>query len=97
MLEVITRCSAAEHPAGCRDLNPLYNSTVEASLLFGSGARAGVDRREQKKLAATHKAALMRKMREAQVGLPALLRCHHEQPCHGIPCLRVPPAVQVVS
>ena len=53
--------------AACRDLNPLYNSTLEASLLFGSGARAGVDRREQKKQAATHKAALLRKMRESQV------------------------------
>ena len=56
----------------CRDLNPLYNSTLEASLLFGSGARAGVDRREQKKQAATHKAALLRKMRESQV-----LPIHH--------------------
>ena len=50
-----------------RDLNPLYNSTHEATLLFGSGARAGVDRREQKKQAAEHKAQLMRKMRESQV------------------------------
>ena len=50
-----------------RDLNPLYNSTHEANLLFGTGTRAGMDRREQKKLAADHKAQLMRKMREAQV------------------------------
>ena len=50
-----------------RDLNPLYNSTHEATLLFGSGSRAGMDRREQKKEAAEHKAQLLRKMREAQV------------------------------
>ena len=50
-----------------RDLNPLYNSTHEVTFLFGSGARAGVDRREQKKQAAVHKAELMRKIRQAQV------------------------------
>ncbi|KAK9802687.1 hypothetical protein WJX73_005873 [Symbiochloris irregularis] len=49
-----------------RDLNPLYNSTHEATLLFGSGTRAGMDRREQKKLSAEHKAQLLRKMRESQ-------------------------------
>lgn len=32
-----------------RDLNPLYNNTHEAALLFGRGMRAGIDRREQKK------------------------------------------------
>ena len=36
-------------------------------MLFGSGARAGVDRREQKKQAAVYKASLLRKMRESQV------------------------------
>ena len=39
---------------------------AEASLLFGRGLRAGVDRREQKKLAAAHEAALMRRVRESQ-------------------------------
>ena len=67
--------------AACRDLNPLYNSTLEASLLFGSGARAGVDRREQKKQAASHKAALLRKMRESQVRRRALLT-REELPAH---------------
>lgn len=33
-----------------KDLNPLYNNTHEAQLLFGRGLRAGVDRREQKKV-----------------------------------------------
>ena len=32
-----------------RDLNPLYNKTHEAALLFGRGMRAGIDRKEQKK------------------------------------------------
>ena len=33
-----------------KDLNPLYSNTHEAQLLFGRGLRAGVDRREQKKV-----------------------------------------------
>ena len=33
-----------------KDLNPLYINTHEAQLLFGRGLRAGVDRREQKKV-----------------------------------------------
>lgn len=33
-----------------KDLNPLYNNTHQAQLLFGRGLRAGVDRREQKKV-----------------------------------------------
>ena len=36
-----------------KDLNPLYNNTHEAQLLFGRGLRAGVDRREQKKVRAS--------------------------------------------
>lgn len=39
---------------------------AEASLLFGRGLRAGVDRREQKKTAAVHEAELMRRVRESQ-------------------------------
>lgn len=35
-----------------RDLNPLYDRPHEATLLFGRGMRAGMDRREQKKVAA---------------------------------------------
>lgn len=50
-----------------RDLNPLYNNTHEAALLFGRGLRAGVDRREQMKAAAAHQKELLRKMRESTV------------------------------
>ncbi|KMZ76390.1 ATP-dependent RNA helicase [Zostera marina] len=35
-----------------RDMNSLYQNPLEARLLFGRGFRAGIDRREQKKLAA---------------------------------------------
>ncbi|KAK9912218.1 hypothetical protein M0R45_036089 [Rubus argutus] len=35
-----------------RDMNPLYQNPHEAHLLFGRGLRAGIDSREQKKLAA---------------------------------------------
>ncbi|KAK9948004.1 hypothetical protein M0R45_003595 [Rubus argutus] len=35
-----------------RDMNPLYQNPHEAHILFGRGLRAGIDRREQKKLAA---------------------------------------------
>ncbi|KAL2621551.1 hypothetical protein R1flu_001756 [Riccia fluitans] len=35
-----------------RDMNPIYQNPHEAQLLFGRGFRAGMDRREQKKLAA---------------------------------------------
>eukprot|EP00884_Botryococcus_braunii_P016864 jgi/Botrbrau1/3861/Bobra.0183s0086.1 len=49
-----------------RDLNPLYNNTHEAALLFGRGLRAGIDRREQKKQAAEFEKEVMRKMRESQ-------------------------------
>lgn len=41
------------------------SSLAEASLLFGRGLRAGVDRREQKKTAAAHEAVLMRRVRES--------------------------------
>ena len=50
-----------------RDLNPLYNSTHEAALLFGRGMRAGVDRREQMKAAAAHQQKLMSKLRQSAV------------------------------
>lgn len=50
-----------------RDLNPLYNNTHEAALLFGRGLRAGIDRREQKKQAAEFEKEVLRKMRESQV------------------------------
>ena len=41
-----------------KDLNPLYNKTHEAQLLFGRGLRAGVDRREQKKVSKPSKLSL---------------------------------------
>jgi hypothetical protein len=50
-----------------RDLNPLYNNTHEAALLYGRGLRAGVDRREQKKQAAEFEQKMMKKIRESQV------------------------------
>lgn len=52
-----------------KDLNPIYNQTHEAALLFGSGKRAGVDVQEQKKLAAEHQRQLLKKMRQAQVDI----------------------------
>ncbi|KXZ50152.1 hypothetical protein GPECTOR_17g788 [Gonium pectorale] len=48
-----------------RDLNPLYNNLHEAALMFGRGMRAGIDRREQKKAAATVEADMLRKGRTA--------------------------------
>ena len=36
-----------------QDANPLYKMTHEASLLFGRGMRAGMDRREQMKVGLT--------------------------------------------
>lgn len=56
-----------------RDLNPIYNNTHEAALLFGSGKRAGVDIQEQRKQAVEHQRQLLKKMREAQVRLRILL------------------------
>ena len=58
-----------------RDLNPLYNNTHEAALLFGRGLRAGVDRREQMKAAAAHQRELMRKQRESTVRAPVTPPC----------------------
>lgn len=48
-----------------KDLNPLYNNLHEASLLFGRGMRAGIDRREQKKAAAKLEAKSMNLLRSA--------------------------------
>ena len=39
--------------------------TAEATLLYGRGMRAGIDRREQKKRAAEFEADMLRKSREA--------------------------------
>ena len=50
-----------------KDLNPLYNNTHEAALLFGRGLRAGVDRREQMKAAAAHQQDALKKMRQSAV------------------------------
>ena len=69
-----------------RDLNPLYNSTHEAALLFGRGLRAGVDRREQMKAAASHQKELLRKMRESTVRLPRV-RNGADLPWPGSGCL----------
>ncbi|KAF3772249.1 DEAD-box ATP-dependent RNA helicase 21 [Nymphaea thermarum] len=44
-----------------RDMNSLYQNPHEAQLLFGRGFRAGMDRREQKKLAAKNEKELRRK------------------------------------
>lgn len=55
-----------------KDLNPLYNNTHEAALLFGRGLRAGVDRREQMKAAASHQQEMLKKMRQATVRAAAL-------------------------
>ncbi|KAK4711480.1 hypothetical protein R3W88_005993 [Solanum pinnatisectum] len=41
-----------------RDMNALYQNPHEARLLFGRGFRAGMDRREQKKLAAKNEREL---------------------------------------
>ena len=48
-----------------RDLNPLYQDTHEAALLFGRGFRAGIDRREQKKVAAEAEVETLRRFRSA--------------------------------
>lgn len=47
-----------------RDLNPLYQNLHDATLLFGRGFRAGIDRREQRKAAADHETELLRLARE---------------------------------
>ncbi|KAF6265401.1 pre-mRNA-splicing ATP-dependent RNA helicase [Scenedesmus sp. NREL 46B-D3] len=48
-----------------KDLNPLYNHLHQANLLYGRGMLAGIDRREQKKVAATVEADMLRKLRGA--------------------------------
>lgn len=48
-----------------RDLNPLYQDTHEAALLFGRGFRAGIDRREQKKASAVAETETVRRSRSA--------------------------------
>lgn len=51
-----------------RDMNPIYQNPHEAQLLFGRGFRAGMDRREQKKLAAKNENDLRKEIR-LKVGL----------------------------
>lgn len=46
-----------------RDMNALYQNPHDAQLLFGRGFRAGVDRREQKKLAAKNEKDLRAQIR----------------------------------
>ncbi|CAM6029045.1 unnamed protein product [Sphagnum balticum] len=46
-----------------RDMNPIYQNPHEAQLLFGRGFRAGMDRREQKKLAAKNENDLRAQIR----------------------------------
>eukprot|EP00775_Hariotina_reticulata_P011586 gene11586-11730_t len=48
-----------------KDLNPLYNQLHQANLLYGRGMLAGIDRREQKKQAATVEADMLKKLRNA--------------------------------
>ncbi|KAK9052653.1 hypothetical protein SSX86_029283 [Deinandra increscens subsp. villosa] len=47
-----------------RDMNVLYQNPHEARLLFGRGFRAGMDRREQKKLAAKNEKDLRDEIRK---------------------------------
>lgn len=47
-----------------RDMNILYQTPHEARLLFGRGFRAGMDRREQKKLAAQNERELRDEFRK---------------------------------
>nr|GEY44639.1 DEAD-box ATP-dependent RNA helicase 21 [Tanacetum cinerariifolium] len=47
-----------------RDMNALYQNPHEARLLFGRGFRAGMDRREQKKLAAKNEKDLRDEIRK---------------------------------
>jgi ATP-dependent RNA helicase DDX23/PRP28 len=46
-----------------RDMNTLYQSPHEARLLFGRGFLAGVDRREQKVVAAQHEKEIRAELR----------------------------------
>lgn len=43
----------------------LFYCCAEAALLYGRGMRAGIDRREQKKAAATYQGSMMTKLRTA--------------------------------
>ncbi|XWS35229.1 hypothetical protein CRYUN_Cryun21dG0108000 [Craigia yunnanensis] len=47
-----------------RDMNSLYQNPHEAQLLFGRGFRAGMDRREQKKLAAKNEKDMREEIRK---------------------------------
>ncbi|CAH9052280.1 unnamed protein product [Cuscuta epithymum] len=47
-----------------RDMNSLYQNPHEARLLFGRGLRAGMDRREQKKLAAKNEREIREEIRK---------------------------------
>uniref|UniRef100_A0A803PT48 RNA helicase n=1 Tax=Cannabis sativa TaxID=3483 RepID=A0A803PT48_CANSA len=49
-----------------RDMNSLYQNPHEAQLLFGRGFRAGMDRREQKKLAAKNEKELRDEIRKKE-------------------------------
>ncbi|XP_059077449.1 DEAD-box ATP-dependent RNA helicase 21 [Cryptomeria japonica] len=49
-----------------RDMNFLYQNPHEAQLLFGRGFRAGMDRREQKKLAAKNEKDLRAQIRSKE-------------------------------
>ncbi|KAJ4959990.1 hypothetical protein NE237_019900 [Protea cynaroides] len=49
-----------------RDMNVLYQNPHEAQLLFGRGFRAGMDRREQKKLAAKNEKEMRDEIRKKE-------------------------------
>ncbi|RVW75009.1 DEAD-box ATP-dependent RNA helicase 21 [Vitis vinifera] len=49
-----------------RDMNSLYQNPHEAQLLFGRGFRAGMDRREQKKLAAKNEKEMREEIRKKE-------------------------------
>ncbi|XP_022722478.1 DEAD-box ATP-dependent RNA helicase 21 [Durio zibethinus] len=49
-----------------RDMNSLYQNPHEAQLLFGRGFRAGMDRREQKKLAAKNEKEMREEIRRKE-------------------------------
>ncbi|XVF84504.1 hypothetical protein PTKIN_Ptkin17bG0042100 [Pterospermum kingtungense] len=49
-----------------RDMNSLYQNPHEAQLLFGRGFRAGMDRREQKKLAAKNEKEMRDEIRKKE-------------------------------
>ncbi|GAB2211634.1 hypothetical protein Droror1_Dr00024958 [Drosera rotundifolia] len=51
-----------------RDMNLLYQNPHEAQLLFGRGFRAGIDRREQKKLAVKNEVELREEVRRKDGG-----------------------------